>query len=147
MTLNRVLVRPAALTDAAAVASLSEELGYPTDHETMARRMEEMLAQPHQAIFVACFDRGDVVGWVQVDLLTHLTSPRTAVIAGMVVALEMRNLGIGSRLIAQAEHWAKQQRADKMLVRSRTTREQAHRFYERAGFGRVKVSAVFEKSI
>jgi hypothetical protein len=34
-----------------------------------------------------------------------------------------------------------------MLVRSRVTRLDAHRFYERAGFATVKTSLVFEKAL
>jgi hypothetical protein len=33
------------------------------------------------------------------------------------------------------------------LVRSQVSREPAHRFYLRAGYARVKTSAVFEKTL
>lgn len=142
-----MVVRNAELRDAAAVALLSGELGYAVDRFAMEQRLKQLIAQRHQAIYVACSGAGDVVAWIQVDLLSHLTTGRTAVIAGLVVSPAMRNRGIGALLVAQAETWAKEQHADRMLVRSRLTRPDSHRFYEREGFKIIKTSLVFEKPV
>jgi GNAT superfamily N-acetyltransferase len=59
----------------------------------------------------------------------------------------MRSHGIGKILLQEAEKWAKARGVTRALVRSRVAREDAHRFYEREGYIRVKTSAVFEKSL
>jgi hypothetical protein len=44
-----------------------------------------------------------------------------------------------------AEEWARQQGLGNIVVRSRATREAAHRFYLREGYAQTKISAVFTK--
>jgi GNAT superfamily N-acetyltransferase len=62
------------------------------------------------------------------------------------VSSGFRSRGIGHLLIACAERWAVEQGLKMILVRSRDTREAAHRFYLREGFARTKTSAVFSKN-
>jgi hypothetical protein len=65
-----ITLRPMQVTDAAAVAHLSGELGYPATAEQMTTRLETVrrsaTTQPAE-IFVACDkDSGEVVGWIHV---------------------------------------------------------------------------------
>jgi GNAT superfamily N-acetyltransferase len=57
-----------------------------------------------------------------------------------------RSHGVGRRLVAVAEEWARQHGLKSIVVRSRATREAAHRFYLREGYTQTKTSAVFTKS-
>lgn len=133
--------------DAEAVSELSGELGYPLEPAAMAARIEHMKACNTRDALVACPGDGSIVGWIEMEVVEHLTSDRTVLISGLVVAAEMRSRGIGKMLLQGAEQWAKARRVRRMLVRSRITREDAHRFYEREGYVRVKTSAVFEKPL
>ena len=45
-----------------------------------------------------------------------------------------RSAGIGAALVEAAEAWARERGATAIIVRSRSTRERAHRFYERIGY-------------
>jgi len=55
--------------------------------------------------------------------------------------------GIGAALVEAAEGWARHRGATEMIVRSRSARVRAHRFYERIGYAEVKRSHVFVKSL
>jgi GNAT superfamily N-acetyltransferase len=50
-------------------------------------------------------------------------------------------------LVTRAEQWALSRGVKEMLVRSRISREDAHRFYLREGYERTKTSAVFGKHL
>jgi GNAT superfamily N-acetyltransferase len=77
----------------------------------------------------------------------HLTAEARAEIAGLVVASEVRSRGIGRHLVARAERWALERGLTDMIVRSRSTREAAHRFCLREGYRQTKISAVFTKEL
>jgi GNAT superfamily N-acetyltransferase len=77
----------------------------------------------------------------------HIQSGAYVEIGGIVVASEARGAGIGARLVAAAEEFARSQGISKVLVRSQVAREDAHRFYLREGYERTKTSAVFQKRV
>ena len=52
-----------------------------------------------------------------------------------------------AQLVRAGEEWARQRGFERMVVRSRTTREAAHRFYLREGYEPTKTSAVFTKTL
>lgn len=141
-----ILIREIVPQDAPAAAILSAELGYPATPEEMKQRIESLLQQADHVIYVACA-AGDVVGWIDVCITSPLAADPRAEIAGLVVSAEARSRGIGRRLVARAEQWALQRGQTSMLVRSRISREAAHRFYLREGYTRTKTSAVFTKQL
>lgn len=141
-----LIVREVTPDDASAVAGLSAELGYPVSAAAMKQRIESLLHRPDHVIYVACLS-GRVIGWIDVELAHHLAADPRAEIAGLVVSAEARRRGIGRRLVARAEQWAMERGLTVMLVRSRITRDDAHRFYLREGYERTKTSAVFSKEL
>lgn len=139
-----VAIREICPADAAAVATLSGELGYPA---TPGKIEERLQSRPAGHItFVAC-DKGKVVGWIDVAISHHLQSDPTGEIGGLVVASEYRSLGVGAALLEHAEQWIRDQGLSSVVVRSQVKREDAHRFYLREGYSRTKTSAVFSKSL
>jgi GNAT superfamily N-acetyltransferase len=131
--------------DAAAVAELNGQLGYPATIEEVRERIEASASRDaEQAVLVACLG-DEVVGWVDLALSFHLQSPAYALIGGLVVKDGMRGLGIGKRLCEQAEAWSREKGVLRVRVTSRSTRADAHRFYLRDGYAEVKTSRVFEK--
>lgn len=143
---GQVYIRPISVDDAAAIASLSGELGYPAEAEVMARRVRSVLSTKGQTAFAGVL-QAEVVGWIEVALSFHLQSEPHAVIGGLVVRSDVRSLGVGAALCARAEQWAREQGVTVMRVRSQVARERAHKFYENLGYKRVKTSAVFEKCL
>ena len=140
------LIREITAADAAAAANLSGELGYQVSADAMRQRIESLLRHPDQAIYVASLS-GKVVAWIDLAVTWHLTSEPRVEIAGLVVSSEVRSRGIGRLLVERAEQWAVSRGLTGMLVRSRITREDAHRFYLREGYERTKTQAVFTKEL
>ena len=87
------------------------------------------------------------MGWVHVALKASLVDVPSAQVMGLVVDEGQRGGGIGKGLLLRAETWAAERGMRRMLVASRTTRERAHRFYEREGYAVLKRSYFFEKQL
>ena len=134
--------------DAGAVAALTAELGYPADEAEMSRRVAALLERPDEhVVLVAVDDTDRPIGWLHVETSRTLETGPMANIAGLVVGEGARSGGIGRALLEAGEAWARERGLPTMQVRSRTSRERAHRFYEREGYERVKTSAVFRKRL
>lgn len=137
-------VRRAIETDSAALAALSTQLGYPTQPAEAAERLAAL--GDAGAVLVAEED-GAVLGWIHVCGIRFFQSPPFAEIGGLVVDEAARGKGIGRLLVAAAVRWAAEQGYGKIRVRSNVIREDAHRFYEREGFRRIKAQAVFDRKL
>ena len=140
-------IRPMRATDIASVADLTTQLGYPSSANEIADRFLDIERAPAAVVLVATDETDAAIGWIIVRLVAALSSDRPAEIGGLVVGDGHRSEGIGSELAAAAEEWAREHGARSLTVRSRSTRERAHRFYERLGYQQIKLSHVFEKPI
>jgi GNAT superfamily N-acetyltransferase len=143
---REVVIREMKASDAADVAKLSTELGYPMTAEEVEDRLKEFAPMDNHAVFSASLE-GRVVGWIDVGIVHHLQSPPCGEIGGLIVSGDYQGRGIGRMLVSAAEAWVAAKKVTRMLVRSRITREGAHEFYLRLNFSRVKTSAVFTKCL
>lgn len=139
-------IRPIRQEDADAVAELVSQLGYQRTPEQVQRWVLDLGSRPDQACFVAELN-GEVVAWIDVSLERRLQSEIFGLIGGLVVRDGLRSLGIGRRLCEEAEEWTRRQGVKKIRVTSRSTREDAHRFYLRDGYRQTKISMFFEKML
>lgn len=133
--------------DASRVAELTTELGYPSTAADIEERFAALADHPHDLILVVTDADDEVIGWVHVARVARLQSVATAEIHGLVVGSGHRSSGLGSALVAAAEAWARERGAQRMVVRSRSTRTRTHEFYERLGYAETKRSHVFDKRI
>jgi GNAT superfamily N-acetyltransferase len=140
-------IRECRVSDAAAVARLSEELGYAVAAGEMEYRLRRVVADRDHAVLVACLEDCGVIGWIDVGVVFHLQSGTYCEVGGLVVADGVRGKGVGRELVAHAEKWAATRGLKKVLVRSNAKRADAHRFYLRENYSLVKTSAVFEKQL
>ena len=140
-------IRPMVEADAERAAELTTQLGYPVDAQALRARLAELLTSDADAVLVATDADDTAIAWVHVARLFLLEASGLACIHGLVVDERHRSDGIGAALVAAAERWARDRGATAILVRSRSTRERAHRFYERIGYVEVKRSHVFEKPL
>jgi GNAT superfamily N-acetyltransferase len=143
---DAILIREIALTDAQFAARLSTELGYPAEIDIVRQRIAILRRSRHRVVYVACISN-TVIGWIEVYIAHHLSTGSHGEIGGLVVSSEHRSRGVGRKLIAQAERWVADQGIATMVVRSRISREAAHRFYLREGYSMIKTSAVFSKQL
>lgn len=142
-----VMLRPLEAGDAKEVVELIAQLGYQRTGEEVRHWIPNIEGcRETQAAFVACVE-GEVVGWIEVSIQSRLQSAPFALIGGLVVKDGLRGRGIGQRLCEEAERWSWERGADKLRVTSRSSREDAHRFYAREGYRQTKTSVVFEKQI
>lgn len=139
-------IREANVSDAATLARLASQLGYPTTEEEARLRAAAILGRPEHRVLVA-ETGGEVVGWIHVAPNVTLESDPSAEVAGLVVDETFRGFGIGARLIAEAEVWAASQGYGLIRVRSNVKRNRARSFYERAGFAVTKRQRNFEKRL
>lgn len=140
-----LVIRPIEVEDAADVVLLVQQLGYERTEQQVAEWVNTLPQRAeYQATFVACIG-GDVVGWIEISIEHRLQSPPYALIGGLVVKHGYRNRRIGLRLCEHAEAWTWDRGIPAVRVTSRSTRPDAHRFYERNGYQLTKLSHVFEK--
>lgn len=142
-----IQVRGAVEGDAATLAGLSGQLGYPTTTTALAPRLSALLRHPEQGVFVAEAPDGAVIGWIQVAVHHSLGADDEAEIVGLVVDAAHRAQGVGRRLMEAAEDWTSGRGLTAVRLRSRVQRAGAHRFYERLGYARLKEQVVLRKEL
>jgi GNAT superfamily N-acetyltransferase len=140
-------VRPARTEDAAAIAALADQLGYPCTPTQAEQRLRGVLPDPQHGLFVAETAEGRVVGWVHVFAYACLESDLRAEVAGLVVGKSHRGTGVGRLLMQQAEQWAREKGLAVVGLRSNVIRTQAHAFYERLGYTSPKTQRAFRKNL
>ncbi len=138
-------IRPAIVGDAAAIAGLSEELGYPATAKTMRERLRAILASAHDLLDVATDNSGKLVGWLQAHAAQVVESGLRVEITGLVVAAAARRQGVGRMLVAAAERWARSVSARAIVVRSNAARVESHAFYPALGYAPSKTQVVYRK--
>lgn len=132
--MGELTIREAQLDDAAAVASLLGELGYPNSAGFVAEKLRELLASRDDKVLVAATDGAAVgVGHVHAAAMFHAPGKLGRVMA-LVVAEEYRRRGAASALLAALEEWARTAGCTKMEITSGVHRDGAHEFYERLGY-------------
>jgi GNAT superfamily N-acetyltransferase len=146
MTTESVTVRRATVADAAAIAGLSAELGYPVEPAETRRRVQALADASSQIVLVATIG-DEVVGWIHgADQLLLEVGSRCEIL-GLVVSSGHRRVGIGERLLSAVETWARERSLREVSVRSNVLRESSHPFYEKHGYRRAKTQHAYRKSL
>jgi GNAT superfamily N-acetyltransferase len=141
-----VRIRSAEPSDAAAIAGLATQLGYPTTPEEAASRLRDVASRPENAVLVAEAE-GAVAGWIHVAGSHHVETTAFAEILALVVDESRRSGGLGAGLVEAAADWAARHGFRTLRVRSNVVRERTHAFYERLGFARTKSQVVFARPV
>lgn len=130
-----MLIREFQMDDLPAIrALLEQELGYPLSCAALKQKLLQMQAEGHYQIFVA-EQAQQVIGFIGLQSCLAFEVPgRVLRILALAVAREQQRLGIGSRLLAQAEQYARTQQATLLHVNSGLARSDAHRFYDKHDF-------------
>lgn len=139
-------IRRARPEDAATIARLTTELGYPASPGEMKSRLDILLTRETHYIAVAELS-SQIIGWVAVEHRLILESGDRAEIVGLVVTSSARRSGVGSALVREAEDWARQRGHAGISVRSNVARTEAHPFYERLGYVRAKTQHAYRKEL
>ena len=146
MTAPGFTLRPARIEDAAEIARLSTELGYPASAAGMTPRLRSVLDDPKHHVVVAAAGDG-LLGWIGLERRLSLEGGERAEIVGLVVDARSRRAGVGAALTQRAERWAHELGYDQLVVRSNAARIESHPFYEKHGYVRRKTSHVYFKQL
>lgn len=137
------LVRVARPADAAALADLSTQLGYPSG-EAQVRERLRLLDDPERTLLVA-ESGGRVVGFVDVHVQRTVEEDPYGEVGGLAVAQGHRGSGVGKALIDAAAAWSRELGLARLWIRANLARgAAAHGFYEHAGCRTVKDQRVYE---
>lgn len=139
-------IRLATVEDAAEIARLSAELGYPSTPEEVASRLTALL--PLATHFVAVAEGADfLLGWIAAERRLILEYGERAEIVGLVVSEGARRNGVGRALVSAAERWAVSQEVEVISVRSNIARSESHPFYESIGYSLAKTQRYYAKRL
>jgi GNAT superfamily N-acetyltransferase len=139
-------IRRAAVADAAEMARLAGELGYPMTPDEMRQRLTALLPSERHCVAVAA--NGErLLGWVHVEHRISFEEGARAELMGLVVDSAARRRGLGRELVNVAEQWARAQALPWLIVRSNVARESSHPFYESLGYSRRKTQHVYRKAL
>jgi GNAT superfamily N-acetyltransferase len=114
----------------------------------MRIRLQRLINSSSDIVFVAEADPGgELIGWIQGSLAQYLESDYRVEIAGLIVDERFRRTGIGRILVTRVEAWGAERGAIQASVRCRTTRPEAHLFYESLGYTPSKTQVAFRKPL
>ncbi len=139
-------IRRAQIADAAEIARLAGELGYPMSPEEMIRRLAVLLPNERHYVAVAASGAG-LLGWMHVEHRSSLEGGDRAELMGLVVDSTARRRGLGRELVDVAESWTLALGLPSLTVRSNAARDLSHPFYESLGYVRSKTQHVYNKAV
>ncbi|MDQ2972822.1 MAG: GNAT family N-acetyltransferase [Rhodanobacteraceae bacterium] len=140
-------IREAVADDAATLAGLSTQLGYPADAAAIAVRLRDIAENGAGAVLIAEFGDGGIAGWAHVLPQRRLEHDPNVELAGLIVGKNRRGAGVDAALLRAVEAWARGNGYTDIVVRSNVIRARAHRFYLREGYAEKKRQAVFVKKL
>jgi GNAT superfamily N-acetyltransferase len=139
------LLREATPADAAAVATLLGELGYPCTRDEATARINVMASDDTMDLVVVDV-HGDIRGLYSLDFMFYLPFGRLSCrITSLVVAPAHRHAGIGRMMLKDAESRAMRRGAARVELTTAEHREDAHQFYRACGY--VDASLRFVKRL
>lgn len=132
--LSTVAIRDGRPADAAAIADLLAELGYPAEAARVERRLERIAADPGSRLFVAEVN-GEIAGLGGLHMLPLVEHDELGcMLTAMVVRADHRRQGVGAELVGAVEREARSRGCSRLVLGSADRREDAHAFYESLGF-------------
>ena len=127
-------VREVRVEDAARIAELLGELGYPSDENAVRQRLKRLHRSGSDVTWVAEVD-GEVVGLVGIHVSQVLAYDGDAAkVSEIVVDDRYRRRGIGARLMEVAEDEARRLGCVVLFLTTAERRKDAHAFYRKLGF-------------
>lgn len=145
------VIRNALPSDARRIEAFYQELVSNPAITVLPERIAAISNDPNTGLFV-CEYQGEVQGTALVSLCADVmfgTQP-FAVVENVVVNTALRNKGLGGALLRHIETFCLSNDCSKIMLLSSVQREQAHRFFESAGFvgskkrGFVKYRSAFQ---
>jgi len=145
MPVDSIQIRPALLSDLNQLARLCEALWPESSAEKHAQELRlklggkaALVSTTPLIIFVAEANDGRLVGFLEVDLRSHADgcdpSRPVGYVEGWYVTEDHRECGVGRRLLAKAEDWARIHSCGEMASDALIDNERSQRAHEALGY-------------
>jgi predicted N-acetyltransferase YhbS len=141
-----IIYRIASTNDSSEIARLSSQLGYPVEKNQVIERLNKILDQKDNVVYVAELT-DKLIGWVHAHGRYLIESPPYIEIGGLIVDSNFRRLKIGNSLVEKCEEWSKLSGFNEIRVRTNETRLETLKFYAKIGFENTKSQQVFKKEL
>lgn len=141
--MQQPVIRPARIGDAATIAALLPDLGYPASAEEVQARLAAIAGLPRSTVAVAELG-GEIVAVLHVACTVSIARGSCAELVALVVRADLQGHGLGQACVRWAIAWSREQGETRLRLRSGAEREAAHRFYRKLGFAQTRTSATFE---
>jgi aminoglycoside 6'-N-acetyltransferase I len=156
--LDNVQIRPAQASDLDQLARLCEALWPKSSAEEHSQELRLILGGKAAlvltmplTIFVAEGSDGILVGFLEVDLRSHADgcnpSQPVGYIEGWYVAEDHRHRGVGRKLLAKAEDWARSHRCAEMASDAIIDNDLSQRAHEALGYEVVDRCVHYRKKL
>lgn len=142
---NNFIIRIARITDSYDIYHINKtSLGYDYDFEKQKKKIEAVLNDHKQVIFVA--DNSEkVIGYIHLVNYDVIYADNFKNCLGLAVDNEYKRQGVGSALLNKGEKWARDHGAVGIRLCSGMEREKAHDFYLSQGYICNKLQKNFKK--
>jgi GNAT superfamily N-acetyltransferase len=130
--------------DLAYVKSLMHELGYSVSTEALCSNIKEIQKRAG-VVFVAELNN-QLVGCICSVIDVRLAEGVYGEIVSLIVSAKFRGAGVGKSLVETSENWLCR-RVAKVRVRANEVRIDAHSFYRKLGYEKVKNQTVLIKKL
>ncbi|PZF71447.1 GNAT family N-acetyltransferase [Taibaiella soli] len=128
------MIRTATLQDHSAISELLTQLGYPGTEAFLPEKLERMLQDPDELMFVYETEE-KVAGFMSVHFIPQIARRGDyATISFFAVDNTMRSKGIGKAMEDYATAKAIERGCEGIFLHCNTHRADAHRFYFRQGY-------------
>jgi aminoglycoside 6'-N-acetyltransferase I len=148
--IDAVEVRQATLADAASLARLRHAL-WPDGSEAEHRReIERFFAGPQTAPLLFAEDRSGLLGFAELSIRPYAEgceTDRVGFLEGWFVIPEARHRGIGRKLVAAAEAWARSVGCTEFASDAEADNEPSAAAHRALGFTEVGVIRCFRKNL
>ena len=127
-------LRSASYKDIDQLLTLLNELGYPSDKDTITESLTRYKRSDEYEVLVAEHE-GRVLGCISLHVMKLFhTAGNAGRITSLVISSESRGKGIGKALVNAADRYFKSMDCVKTEVTSGDHRKEAHQFYQSEGF-------------
>ncbi|MDT3426749.1 GNAT superfamily N-acetyltransferase [Paenibacillus forsythiae] len=130
-------IRNIGMNDLETITALLRGFGYPTTLNVMKERLEAVQNDPARCTLVAEVD-GRTVGMIELRQVLSYCKEQECIaeLTAIIVEESLRRSGLGKRLIAAGEEWARSRQCKQIFLSSgnRVERAPAHAFYRHLGF-------------
>lgn len=138
----KIEIHQAKITDAKAIAFLSDQLGYTSSEAAIQQRLHVIFQDLNQCVFTAFYNQ-QLIGWIHGFIALRVESEAFVEIGGLVVNEQFRQQGVGKLLVEKIYSWSLTKQCNQIRVRSNVMRKESHLFYKKLGFTELKEQKVY----